>query len=107
MSTFFYLYDEENVNDISFNVISSWDKLQLTAWVPLVPAVAENGCMQVISGGHKAGITVEHTCCVGGTWYTELEESDIEPTLGIDPKAELVTCEVPKGSGRFKILYTF
>lgn len=32
--------------------------LQLTAWVPLVPATTHNGCMQVIRGSHARGVEV-------------------------------------------------
>ena len=46
----------------------SWKVLQVTAWMPLVNATVQNGCMQVIRGGHRAGKTCKHSCCVGGTW---------------------------------------
>lgn len=46
----------------------SWKVLQVTAWIPLLDATRRNGCMQVIKGGHRAGKTCKHTCCVGGTW---------------------------------------
>lgn len=42
--------------------------LQVTAWIPLLDAKAENGCMQVIKGGHRSGKTARHSCCAGGTW---------------------------------------
>ena len=47
----------------------SWEVLQVTAWIPLLNATRRNGCMQVVKGGHVAGKTCKHSCCVGGTWY--------------------------------------
>lgn len=41
---------------------------QVTAWIPLLDVNAENGCMQLLSGGHRAGKTVQHTGAVGDTW---------------------------------------
>ena len=46
----------------------SWEVLQVTAWIPLLNATRRNGCMQVVKGGHRAGKTCKHSCCVGGTW---------------------------------------
>lgn len=87
--------------DISYLEDSCWSTLQLTAWVPLVDATAENGCMQVIRGGHRTGRAATHTCCVGGTWYTEVTPEEMTDTLGVDMEADIVTCEVPKGSVLF------
>uniref|UniRef100_H2XN36 Uncharacterized protein n=1 Tax=Ciona intestinalis TaxID=7719 RepID=H2XN36_CIOIN len=56
----------------------SLECLQLTAWIPMVDANMVNGCMQVASGGHKAGKTLKHTCCAGGTWYVEMQEKDLD-----------------------------
>jgi len=75
-----------------------WDKLQVTAWVPLVDTSLHNGCMQVIRGAHRSGITANHACCVGGTWYTEVTPEELEATLGCDLGKDIVTCEVPLGS---------
>lgn len=36
---------------------------QLTAWIPLVSAVKENGCMEVIAYGHRTGRECRHECC--------------------------------------------
>jgi hypothetical protein len=36
---------------------------QPTAWIPLVPAVKENGCMEVIAGGHRSAKECRHECC--------------------------------------------
>ncbi|KAK9903937.1 hypothetical protein WJX75_000915 [Coccomyxa subellipsoidea] len=79
----------------------SWEVLQVTAWIPMLDATTRNGCMQVIRGGHLAGKTVKHSCCVGGTWYVQMDEEDAECQLGVDMAADVVTCEVPFGSVLF------
>jgi len=75
-----------------------WDKLQVTAWVPLVDTNRHNGCMEVVRGGHLPGVTANHACCVGGTWYVEVTPEEVEATLGCDMSNDIVTCEVPFGS---------
>ena len=75
-----------------------WDKLQVTAWVPLLDTNVQNGCMQVVEEGHVSGVTANHACCVGGTWYTEVLPEELEATLGCDMKKQIVACEVPYGS---------
>jgi len=76
----------------------SWDKLQLTAWVPLVDTNATNGCMQLVKGAHRHGGTTTHACCVGGTWYVETTPRQIEATLGVNMTTDVVTCPVKYGS---------
>ena len=71
--------------------------LQVTAWIPLIDATVETGCLQMISGGHRKGITAKHTCCVGDTWYVGLDEEEMERTLDVDVERDIVTCEVPMG----------
>ena len=71
--------------------------LMPTAWIPLIDATVENGCMQVVSGGHWKGITATHTCCAGPTWYIDLAEEEIENTLGCNLKNDVVDCPVPFG----------
>jgi hypothetical protein len=68
-----------------------------TAWIPLIDATVENGCMQVVSGGHQKGKTATHTCCAGPTWYIDLAEEEMEKTLGCDLKKNVVDCPVPFG----------
>lgn len=51
----------------------------------------------MVSGGHRLGTTATHSCCAGGTWYVEVEEEEMEKTLGVDMKMDVVTCEVPYG----------
>jgi hypothetical protein len=43
--------------------------LQVTAWIPLLDVDAENGCMQLLRGGHLPGKTVAHTGASGNTWW--------------------------------------
>lgn len=40
---------------------SGHDALQVTAWIPLVPARKENGCMQLLDRGHRSGEEGKHT----------------------------------------------
>ena len=56
----------------------SWKVLQVTAWIPLLNATTRNGCMQVIRGGHRAGKTCKHSCCVGGTWCVALAAPQLQ-----------------------------
>ncbi len=56
------------VQDNGYLHPESWEVLQVTAWIPLLHATKRNGCMQVVKGGHRAGKTCKHSCCVGGTW---------------------------------------
>ena len=62
--------------------------LQVTAWIPLLNATTRNGCMQVIRGGHRAGKTCKHSCCVGGTWCVTV----ICPTAAV---LEAGACKFP------------
>ena len=68
-----------------------------TAWIPLLDATVETGCMQMAKGGHRLGKTATHTCCAGGTWYVDLEEKEMENSLGVDLEKDIVSCEVPFG----------
>lgn len=60
----------------------SYEVLQVTAWIPLLDATRENGCMEVAARGHLKGKVATHQCCWGGTWYVMLEEQEMEDTLG-------------------------
>lgn len=39
--------------------------------------------IQVIPRGHQTGVVANHTCCTGDTWYIQLDEEDMNKTLGI------------------------
>jgi hypothetical protein len=67
---------------------------QPTAWIPLIDANVQNGCMQVKKGAHRTGKVATHTCCVGESWYIAIDEEELERTF---PNCETVTCEVKKG----------
>ena len=54
--------------------------------------------MQVIEGGHRSGLTANHACCVGGTWYTEVTPEELEATLNCNVGRDTVTCEVASKS---------
>jgi ectoine hydroxylase-related dioxygenase (phytanoyl-CoA dioxygenase family) len=76
--------------------------LQVTAWIPLLDANKENGCLQVLRGGHRLGRTCKHNCCTGGTWYVEVPPEEMASTLNIPVnETTVVTCEVPFGSVLF------
>ena len=72
-----------------------------TAWIPLIDANKLNGCMQMVKGGHRLGKTATHTCGAGGTWYVDLAEEEMEKTLKVNMKTDVVTCEVPLGGVLF------
>ena len=53
--------------------------------------------MQVLRGGHRAGATVGHIGCSGGTWYIETDETQMPTTLQQDVASNTVTVPVRKG----------
>ncbi|CAB4020712.1 Hypothetical predicted protein, partial [Paramuricea clavata] len=84
--------------------------LQPTVWIPLLDANKENGCMEVARYGHKSGVLAKHTCCAGPTWYVDLDENEMQTTLGresmfatlgVDMEKDIVLCEVPFGGVLF------
>merc|ERR1712110_1348440 len=75
----------------------SYSVLQPAAWIPLLDAKKENGCMEVVSGGHLTGKVARHTCCWGNTWYVVLDEKDIDAELDVTVAKDKVLCEVPYG----------
>ena len=62
--------------------------LVLTAWLPLVTATEQNGCMWVIPGSHRQPV-VPHQLHASGK-YLEIAEADL-------PAGERVCCPVRKG----------
>ena len=83
--------------DNSYFDPSALHTLMPTAWIPLIDANTTNGCMQLVRGGHRKGVTATHTCCAGGTWYVDLSEEEMVETLGVDMERDVCTCEVPYG----------
>jgi ectoine hydroxylase-related dioxygenase (phytanoyl-CoA dioxygenase family) len=76
---------------------SCWEVLQTTAWIPLIDTNYENGCLQVLKGGHRSGKMCKHTCCVGDTWYVGLAEEEMVKTLGADIEKDVITCDMKQG----------
>ncbi len=72
--------------------------VQPACWIPLVDVGPENGCLQVLRGGHRpsgnARHRVEKTIGDPRSWYLYIAEEDL-------PEGETVTCEMPKGSALF------
>eukprot|EP00118_Oscarella_pearsei_P025637 m.308505 g.308505 ORF g.308505 m.308505 type:complete len:393 (+) comp44135_c0_seq1:74-1252(+) len=83
--------------DTAYLEKTCWNTMQVTAWIPLLDTNTQNGCMQVIRGGHRLGKTATHTCCSGGSWYVDLDVKEMEKTLDIDYERDIVTCEIPLG----------
>ena len=87
--------------DNAYFDVSSTGTLIATAWIPLIDTNAINGGMQVVKGGHRLGKTATHTCCFRDTWHVDLAEEEMEKTLGVNMKTDVVTCEVPMGGVLF------
>ncbi|KAK7488659.1 hypothetical protein BaRGS_00020112 [Batillaria attramentaria] len=75
----------------------SYEVMQVTAWIPLLDANRENGCMEVAARGHLKGKVATHQCCWRDTWYVMLDEKEMEKTLDVDLKKDTVLCPVPYG----------
>jgi len=75
-----------------------WNVQQLTAWVPLVPANKQNGCLEMLRRVHRKGLTSSHTGCWANTWYVEVEEKTLEKQLDAKMQQDVVLCEMPVGS---------
>ena len=71
---------------------------QPACWIPLLDVNAENGCLQVVRGGHRpagnARHKVEKTIGDPRSWYLYIDENDL-------PSGEQVTCAMCKGSVLF------
>ncbi|ELT94126.1 hypothetical protein CAPTEDRAFT_227964 [Capitella teleta] len=70
--------------------------MQVTAWVPLVDATKDTGCVEVMPGGHRSGKVAKHHGCWRDTWYIMAEPDEMAETLGVDV-ANAVECPVPYG----------
>ena len=68
---------------------------QPAAWIPFLDVNKNNGCMQVVRGGHKPERVLNHKLekkdgSVKDSWYLFIEEQDI-------PKEDVITCEMKAG----------
>ena len=70
--------------------------LLATVWIPFINTNKNNGCMEVIPRGHHTGVVANHTCCAGDTWYIQLDEEDMNKTLGCSTKNKHL-CPIPYG----------
>jgi len=71
---------------------------QPAAWIPFLDVDKNNGCMQVIPGGHDPSRVLEHKlekkAGVKDSWYLYIEDKNI-------PNEKIVTCEMKAGSVLF------
>ena len=71
---------------------------QPAAWIPFLDVNKNNGCMQVVKGGHDPANVLEHKlekkAGVKDSWYLYIEDKDI-------PQEKIVTCEMKAGSVLF------
>ncbi|XP_053403695.1 uncharacterized protein LOC123537801 [Mercenaria mercenaria] len=70
--------------DVSYLDNDTYNMLIPTAWIPFVDANEENGCLEVADKGHRSGRVATHQCCWGDTFYTMLEEDEMQKTLEVD-----------------------
>jgi uncharacterized protein (UPF0248 family) len=72
---------------------------QPAAWIPFLDVNKNNGCMQVVRGGHKPERVLNHKLekkdgSVKDSWYLFIDDNDI-------PEDRIVTCEMKAGSVLF------
>ncbi|XP_074641481.1 uncharacterized protein LOC141899211 [Tubulanus polymorphus] len=84
--------------DVAYLDRDSYIVHQPTAWIPFLDADESNGCLQLIRAGHRKGLIAKHTGCWKNTWYVELDEKEMEKTLGVSVEKDIVTCPVKYGS---------
>jgi len=72
--------------------------VQPAAWIPFLDVNKNNGCMQVVKGGHDPERVLEHKlekkAGVKDSWYLYIEDKNI-------PEDDIVTCEMKVGSVLF------
>jgi ectoine hydroxylase-related dioxygenase (phytanoyl-CoA dioxygenase family) len=69
----------------------SHESLIITAWIPVVPVNAENGCMQIAPGSHRSGL-LEHQHENRAGRFLEIAEVD-----NLVDEAHAVTCPMEPG----------
>ncbi|GFO25971.1 phytanoyl-coa dioxygenase 1-like [Plakobranchus ocellatus] len=67
-------------------------------WVPLLDTTTDNGCLQIVEGGHKNGMVCDHLNCFANTWHIMMDESKVEKTLGVNLEKNVKTLPIKKGS---------
>jgi len=83
--------------DNGYLLDSSLQTMMPTAWIPLLDSGKDNGGMELVKFTQKPGITGQHHCCAGATWYIEMEEEEIRDTFGANMDKDSVVCNVPYG----------
>ena len=72
--------------------------IQPAAWIPFLDVNQNNGCIQVIPGGHDPSRVLDHKlekkAGVKDSWYLYIEDKNI-------PDEKIVTCEMKAGSVLF------
>ena len=87
--------------DNAYVLEEAWSKLQLTAWVPLIDANKENGCLELAPRGHLSGKTATHVTYPQNMWYNGLSTAEIESTLGVASSSYPLTAACDRGDVLF------
>ena len=83
--------------DTAYLLAGAEGTLQPTAWIPFLDATVETGCMQVVRGGHKAGVyhhDIERDTGNEKSWYLTIPPETFDEN-------DIVTCEIPLGGVLF------
>ncbi|KAK3088237.1 hypothetical protein FSP39_016495 [Pinctada imbricata] len=81
--------------DSSYFDNTSYKTMVATAWVPFVDSTRDNGCLEMVAGGHRKGLIAEHKCC--DNFYVMLDDETMEAQLDVDITKDVETAEVPYG----------
>jgi len=77
---------------------ASYKSLLPVTWIPLLDVTEDNGCLQIVEGGHKTGRVSDHLNCYRDTWHVMLDEDKLEQTLDVDLQKDVKTLPIKKGS---------